>query len=557
MKRILMLVYAACAMLVIAGSLLWFVFTLRSDSLTGKAEALNSFKAFAQHTAEILVERSDATDSARLQIRLEQLCRNYRKYVHTVLIRDSAGVLFTWPQKNDIFSYTDQRVVEVKNMPLFFTAAQMHIPVQTTGDTVTVHAALQTLPVETIYSRGQVVFFLLLFIVLMTIMALIFSYVELKPIENDPRSVPTPKKSAFVDNTTEPSGKAADSRIERHEPQQPAEKIDREETPAIEAEMPAADVTDSEPTSVSAEFAQQPKAVPASTAVRTPQQPAVSTLPLSTQLEALNRLHIYDSEPSGSQRSGNLAAAPVEKKNGPNIYPVVERTPEADTVQPPKTAEAESSSAPNNMPSSSSSAAQDLYAESYGSFEKPGQPTATEPALDSETPASALHRTASLSDMGYGAASSLEQATLIEELTTALTETAVAEEDLALLLIHADDIPHNQQIIHLLRATLDRIHKVFVFNQDTLGLVIFYAPLDQAMQIANSLYDEIYPLLEDANKKSLGIGLTTRAGRLIPAYRMIEEAAAAIDKATQEGGDPIVAFRVNPDKYRRCLARLS
>ena len=159
--------------------------------------------------------------------------------------------------------------------------------------------------------------------------------------------------------------------------------------------------------------------------------------------------------------------------------------------------------------------------------------------------------------MGYGSVPSLEQATLIEELTTALTETAVAEEDLTLLLIHADDIPHNQQIIHLLRATLDRIHKVFVFNQNTLGLDIFYAPLDQAMQIANTLYDEIYPLLDGSHKKSLGIGLTTRAGRLIPAHRMIEEAAAAIDKATQEGGDPIVAFRVNPDKYRRCLARLS
>jgi len=38
---------------------------------------------------------------------------------------------------------------------------------------------------------------------------------------------------------------------------------------------------------------------------------------------------------------------------------------------------------------------------------------------------------------------------------------------------------------------------------------------------------------------------------------MIEEATAAIGKAIQEGSDPIVAFRVNPDQYRRCLARLS
>ena len=78
------------------------------------------------------------------------------------------------------------------------------------------------------------------------------------------------------------------------------------------------------------------------------------------------------------------------------------------------------------------------------------------------------------------------------------------------------------------------------------------------MQIANNLYDEIYALLKDpGDKKSLRIGLTTRAGRLIPANRMIEEASAAISKAIQEDDDPIVAFRVNPEKYRRCLARLS
>jgi len=56
MKKILMSVYAACALLVIIGSLLWFVFTLNSDSAAGKTEALKRFKVFAQHTGEILSE---------------------------------------------------------------------------------------------------------------------------------------------------------------------------------------------------------------------------------------------------------------------------------------------------------------------------------------------------------------------------------------------------------------------------------------------------------------------------------------------------------------------
>ena len=199
-------------------------------------------------------------------------------------------------------------------------------------------------------------------------------------------------------------------------------------------------------------------------------------------------------------------------------------------------------------------------AENYGSFENHTQtiksPIEVQGAPEAATAVTRFENTP-LADKAHNNSHSLEQATLIEELTTAITETAVAEEDLTLMLIHATDISHNQQIIHLLRSTLDRIHKIFIFNRDTLGLIIFYAPLDQAMQTASSLYDEIHVRLEDPIKKSLGIGLTTRAGRLIPAPRMIEEAVAAIGKATEEGCDPIVAFRVNPDKYRRCLARLS
>lgn len=70
MKKILMSVYAACALLVIIGSLLWFVFTLNSDSAAGKTEALKRFKVFAQHTGEILSESAQENDYTRLQIRL-------------------------------------------------------------------------------------------------------------------------------------------------------------------------------------------------------------------------------------------------------------------------------------------------------------------------------------------------------------------------------------------------------------------------------------------------------------------------------------------------------
>ena len=81
MKKILMSVYAVCALLVIIGSLLWFVFTLHSDSTAGKTEALKNFKMFAQHTGRILSESAQERNPTQLQVQLEQLCRNYSKYV--------------------------------------------------------------------------------------------------------------------------------------------------------------------------------------------------------------------------------------------------------------------------------------------------------------------------------------------------------------------------------------------------------------------------------------------------------------------------------------------
>ena len=543
MKKILMSVYAACALLVIIGSLLWFVFTLHSDSAAGKTEALKSFKIFAQHTGAILSESAQGDDSARLQVQLEQLCRNYSKYVQAVLIRDNAGIVFTWPKNTNIFSYNDQYIVEVKNLPLFFTAAQTHIPVKETDNTITVHAALQMLPLETVFNRGQIVFFLLLLIVLMTVLVLIFSYINLKPAEKKSvlkNAVYTSKADIAESDTVQPD-------------EMPSITSSNETATGPFAEAGISANVQKEASNLH-EKMQSNREQPSVEKNKERPAEAASPLPLNVQLESLNRLHIYENErsqqnePEYQEHTENiqLEHSAMEEQND-----IVAKQPISSNIAEPniaKTAEA-----------SKADAKQSFDAENYGFFENHtlSPKIATETQENAKRASVTTFENTPFSDAGGNDNHSLEQATLIEELTTAITETAVVEEDLTLLLIHATDIPHNQQIIHLLRSTLDRIHKVFVFNKDILGVIIFYAPLDQAMQIASTLYDEIHTLLDDSAKKSLGIGLTTRAGRLIPAPRMIEEASAAISKATAEGSDPIVAFRVNPDKYRRCLARLN
>ena len=544
MKKILMSVYAACALLVIIGSLLWFVFSLHSDSAAGKTEAFKSFKIFARHTGDILSESAQEANPARLQVQLEQLCRNYNKYIQTILMRDSAGIVFIWPKNADIFSYNDQYVVEVRNLPLFVTAAQTHIPIKETGNTVTVHVALRTLPIETVFNRGQIVFFLLLLIVLMTVMVLIFSYMDIRPAEKKSKfksAVRTPETDITESDTIQSGRYTADTASNDTEIMSSAKTFTEKDNSASSQRD---DLTTDK---------KEPNTHEQPTVEKNNAQTveAASSVPLNVQLESLNRLHIYDDEHPKQGRWPNPENASLDTS-------MTERQPIIETERQASSNIAESGIS-NTADTPKANVKLSFDAENYGSFENHIQtPKSTPKAQETAKQASVTtFENTPLADATRNDNHALEQATLIEELTTAITETAVAEEDLTLMLIHATDIPHNQQIIHLLRSTLDRIHKVFAFNKDILGVIIFYAPLDQAMQIASTLYDEIHVLLDDSTKKTLGIGLTTRAGRLIPAPRMIEEASAAITKATQESSDPIVAFRVNPDKYRRCLARLS
>ena len=464
MKKTLIFVYAVCATVMITGSLLWFIFTLQSDSQQGKTEAQKSFKILTGKTADIL--NGHYTEPAQLSTRLEQLCRNHYTYIQTVLIRSEKGLLFIWPQDAGIFEYTERHTVQTKKLPLFFIPVQTVIPpINGDSESFTVHAVLKTLPIGTIVSRGKTVFILMLLLFLITITLLISSYVDVKPPA-------TPQQHAVYRSSAPPAAQEPEA-----DSSQPVRK----------------------------------------TAIPQPERPVSvrSAADLNAQLESLNHLHICNTdeqEPMSAPHAGILSEA----------------------------------------------AAGGIEAEIYGSFENHLQAAHQAEKEERDRLSIDAEDTGTDTPKIKTAAPEAEQANLIEELTSAITETAMAEEDLALLFIRVNGLAQNEAIIKSIRTQLDKIHKLFFFDEHTIALLVYYAPLDKAMHIASNLYDSIYPFAgEDVSESQLGLGLTTRAGRIIPAYRMVEEAVAAINKAVVPGSDPIVAFRVNAEKYRKCLAQLN
>ncbi len=148
---------------------------------------------------------------------------------------------------------------------------------------------------------------------------------------------------------------------------------------------------------------------------------------------------------------------------------------------------------------------------------------------------------------------------LKERLDAELVRAASSEQDLSLMIIRISGTKHTDLVSRkIAQAVLDLIKfrdMVFEFGADGYAGIFQNVSLDQAMKIADELYEIIDGLLSESDVESqITIGITTRTARLISAQRMIEEAETAAAKAVAEPDLPIVAFRANPDKYRDYVA---
>ena len=155
---------------------------------------------------------------------------------------------------------------------------------------------------------------------------------------------------------------------------------------------------------------------------------------------------------------------------------------------------------------------------------------------------------------GFGWESYLET-----RLDSELARAASSEQDLAFFLIAIEKFDFKNQIIPQLTSILLEKFKfrdlIFEYGTNGFAAIVQGMNLDRAMALSQDLYTEISALMVNYQMNNkVGIGITTRSLRLITGNRLIDEAQQAINKAFDEEGLPIVAFRVNPEKYRQYLS---
>ena len=141
------------------------------------------------------------------------------------------------------------------------------------------------------------------------------------------------------------------------------------------------------------------------------------------------------------------------------------------------------------------------------------------------------------------------------KLEKEISLSASNEQDLALFMIKLPLIERKSEafikICRLLSSVFQLNDMIFELEQDGFAIIDQNKDIEKALENADLIYAELVAILNqyDLNIKPL-IGISSRSLRLISADRIITEAKQALIHAEEDKESPIVAFRVNPDKYR-------
>ena len=96
-----------------------------------------------------------------------------------------------------------------------------------------------------------------------------------------------------------------------------------------------------------------------------------------------------------------------------------------------------------------------------------------------------------------------------------------------------------------------------IFEQGNNGISIILPNigLEQGMAKAEEFHNLLTSKLPESfeGRTEFCIGLTSRAGRLVDAKRLMLEAFSALDKAIEDDTSSVVAFKSDPDKYREFI----
>ncbi len=143
-----------------------------------------------------------------------------------------------------------------------------------------------------------------------------------------------------------------------------------------------------------------------------------------------------------------------------------------------------------------------------------------------------------------------------------LEKAADSGNDLVLAIARIDGFSAAPQTEALYNAVARHVDEVFsahnlVFSWKEGGYAVIMpgADLEEGMRRAEILRQNIASAKLEGQDVTLSVGLTARNSRAIDERTILIEASASAEKASSEGQNQVIAFRVDPAKYQQQAAR--
>ena len=148
---------------------------------------------------------------------------------------------------------------------------------------------------------------------------------------------------------------------------------------------------------------------------------------------------------------------------------------------------------------------------------------------------------------------------LEDRLDSELIRSASSEEDITLMMIRIKDFdtesPNAQEFYDIILSYIQFKDMIFEYGNDGFSCIVHNMTIDAALKFAEEIYEQLSEKLKELGMDNeIGIGISTRSFRLIPAKRIFTEAQEALQRAFMDPNTPIVAFRVDPEKYRQYIS---
>ena len=148
-----------------------------------------------------------------------------------------------------------------------------------------------------------------------------------------------------------------------------------------------------------------------------------------------------------------------------------------------------------------------------------------------------------------------------ERLESELHRCASLEEDLVFIVMENRRVKFEEDALRELADEgvnfFTMRDLVFERGEQGLAMIIPALNLEQGFAKSEEFINRIRLRLTDASgaPAELCMGISSRSGRLVEAERLIFEASEALQKAINDPYAPIVAFKSDPEKYRKFISR--